>query len=161
VRSKQIPSQDTFLVRTPPGKKSVTVKRLAAFGDVQEAGEAGGVLVKLSHPLAGDPKATWEKLQQEAHEAQVDPVLFDESGAPHFPTGEITIRFGKRPSDTFLAKFAKQYGLKVRSRNEYVPAQVAFEVTSHSYLPELIESLTPAESVASAWANTKSQYRRS
>ena len=161
MRSKQIPSSDTFLVRVAAGQEESATKRLAALGTVKDAGEAGLMLVQLSGSEPADAKAVWAKLQKQVGNAEVDPVLLDETGEPHFPTGEVTVRFKEPPSDAFLSGFADKHGLKVRSRNEFVPAQVAFQVTRRSYLPELIESLKPAENVASVWANTKSRYRRS
>ena len=161
MRSKQIPSADTFLVRVAAEQKESATKRLAAFGKVEDAGDAGGMVLRLGGRESADPKSVWAKLQEQAGKAEVDPILFDETGEPHFPTGEVTVRFKESPSDAFLAGFAKRHGLKVRSRNAYVPAQVAFQVTKRSYLPELIESLAPVENVVSAWANTKSRYRRS
>jgi len=161
VRSKQIPSSDTFLVRMAAGLKEPTAKRLSALGRLEDTGEDGDMVMRLSGGDSGNAKSVWKALQKKAGKAEIDPVLFDETGKPHFPTGEVTIRFKERPTDAFLARFAKNHGLKVRSRNEYVPAQVAFQVAKRSYLPELIEALIPAENVVNAWANTKSRYRRS
>ncbi|MEX2303504.1 MAG: hypothetical protein WD733_21360 [Bryobacterales bacterium] len=160
MRSKQIPSSDTFLVRVSAGHEESAAKRLAALGTIQDAGDAG-VVVQLNGSGASDPKSVWAELQKQVDDAEVDPILLDETGVPHFPTGEVTVRFKHAPSDEFLSGFADKHGLKVRSRNEFVPAQVAFQVTTRGYLPDLVESLRPAENVASAWANTKSYYRRS
>ena len=92
--------------------------------------------------------------------AQVDPVLLDEYGEAHYPTGEVTVRFKQPPTHEFLDRFAGVHGLEVRSRNQYVPAQVAFTITAHRCLPELLEALAPDDNVAAVWANTKSRYRR-
>lgn len=161
MRSKQIPSTDTFLVRTDAGRRQSASTRLAALGTVERADDAGGVVIHLRGDPAGDPKAAWRKLQEEVDDLEVDPVLLDQTGRPHFPTGEVTVRFKEPPTDAYLASFAEKHGLKVRSRNEYMPVQVAFQVAGRRYLPEVLESLAPSDDVASAWANTRSSYRRS
>jgi hypothetical protein len=85
----------------------------------------------------------------------------DELGEPHLPTGEVTVRFGSPPSDETLDEFARQYGLELRQRNKYQPAQASFLVSTQEYLPDVVEALEPAENVVAVWANTKSKYRRS
>jgi hypothetical protein len=159
MRTKQIPSKDTFLVRTAGDRSEAASKRLASLGKIEPAESAGGVIVRLNS-TAADPKAAWENVKEKVGEIEVDPILLDESGEPHYPTGEVTVRFKEPPTEAFLSNFAEKYGLKVRSRNKYVPAQVAFTVAGQRYLPELVEQLKQADNAVSAWANTLSRYRR-
>jgi hypothetical protein len=154
-----MPSADTFLVRTPKGGSEASSKRLASLGKVEPAESAGGVIVHLNS-AAMDHKAAWQKLQDEVGEGEVDPVLLDESGEPHYPTGDVTVRFEKAPTPEFLASFTKKYGLEVRSQNKYVAEQLAFTPAGRRYLPELLDEIKQADNVASAWANTISPYRR-
>ena len=161
MRSKQIPSANTFLVRTDAGRRQSASTRLAELGQLENAEQAGGLVIHLKEGGAGDPKAAWRKLQDEADDLEVDPVLLDETGQQHFPTGEVTVRFKERQTDASLAKFAAKHGLQGGARNEYVPAQVVFRIAGRRYLPEVLESLVPSEDVASAWANTQSRYQRS
>jgi hypothetical protein len=129
------------------------------MGKVEPAESAGGVIVRLSS-AASDAKTAWQTLQEEVGEAEVDPVLLDESGEPHYPTGEVTVRFLKAPTSEFLSSFTRKYDLEVKSQNKYVPEQLAFTPANHKYLPDLVDQLQRAENVANAWANTMSHYRR-
>ncbi|MBL8229752.1 MAG: hypothetical protein JNL98_14785 [Bryobacterales bacterium] len=160
MRSKHIPSREMFLVRTGSSALADARKKLARMGRLEDAQQAGGIVIRLDHKGTADPRHIWQQIQSEAGEVPVDPVLLDEAGGVHYPTGEVVIRFKEPPSDAFLAGFAKKFGLTVRQRNAYVPSQIAFHVVQHGYLPDLVESVEAIEEVQSAWANTKSHYQR-
>ncbi|MCA1606921.1 MAG: hypothetical protein LC775_15955, partial [Acidobacteria bacterium] len=113
---------------------------------------------KFSRPQAG-----WQRLTKLiGSSGTVQPVLSDETGQPHYPTGELTVRFLKKPSNKDLKEFGSRYGLRLRDRNEFVPEQAAFQVTdpAASYLPDLVQQIAADKTIKSAWANTLSHYKR-
>jgi hypothetical protein len=159
MRSRQAPSADTLFVRTASPLSSEAFQRLARHGEVERVPGAGGIVVHL-HSAASDLKTVSRAIEKELGEGtEVDPILLDETGEAHYPTGEVTVRFRQGPESAELAEFARRHGLQFRSRNKYVPAQVVF-AAPRAYLPELLDSLNQAGNVAAAWANTISRYRR-
>jgi hypothetical protein len=90
------------------------------------------------------------------------PVLVDESGSERLPTGEVTVRFARDPSDNELAEFGRRHGLVLHARNEFVPRQAVFLPSERrgTYLPDLCDALASEQDVKEAWPNTLSRYRR-
>src|SRR3990172_6465341 len=64
------------------------------------------------------------------------PVLYDRDGSPHYPTGEVTVRFEAAPSDADLRRFCGAQGLQLLRRNEFVAQQVVCEpvAAAHEFL---------------------------
>jgi hypothetical protein len=160
MRSKQLPSPDTFFLRSDTVSSADAMEKLTALGSVEPLEGADGMLLRVADKQS-DPRASWHAVRERAGLDAVSPVLLDELGEPHLPTGEVTVRFGSPPSDETLDEFARQYGLELRQRNKYQPAQASFLVSTQEYLPDVVEALEPAENVVAVWANTKSKYRRS
>ena len=124
----------------------------------------GGLEVRSVKAARGDPREAWQRvLDDDEDAAWAAPVRVDEEGRDMLPTGELTARFAKAPSDDDLDEFARRNGLAVRSRNEFVPSQVVFvpEDPRGTYLPEACERLVAEPEVVSAWPNTRSRYERS
>lgn len=153
MRSRQTPSKDIFILRM----EETAALQLEPLGVIEPA--EGGFLIRLRSPL-GESKAAWERLQREAGDSRVDPVLFDETGKPHYPTGTITVRYNRTPSPKFLENFAARYGLAATTHDQGPRTQVTFRVASPRFLPELVEALESAKAVTSVWADTKTRYRR-
>lgn len=160
MRSKQLPSPDTFFLRSDTVSNADTMEKLSTLGSVEPLEGADGVLLRMASTET-DPRASWHALREQAGLEGVNPVLLDEQGEPHLPTGEVTVRFASPPGDDTLEEFARQHGLELRQRNKYQPAQASFLVSAQQYLPDVVEALEPAENVVAVWANTKSRYRRS
>jgi hypothetical protein len=119
-------------------------------------------VLRVAGPPAG-PKSVWQRILGQARAAEwAAPVLLDDRNQPHFPTGDVTVRFTHAPSQTDLERFAKAHGLHLRGRNAFVPDQACFTPARPrgTYLPELLQSLADTQGVAAAWANTLSRYRR-
>jgi hypothetical protein len=160
MRSKQLPSPDTFFLRSDSVSSADTMEKLSALGSVEPLEGADGVLLRVANQQT-DPRACWHAVRERAGLDAVNPVLLDEQGEPHLPTGEVTVRFASPPSDDTLDEFARRHGLELRQRNKYQPAQASFVFSAQEYLPDVVEALEPAENVVAVWANTKSKYRRS
>ena len=91
----------------------------------------------------------------------VQPVLIDEAGEPHYPTGEISVRFKAAPDDEGLRRFAADHGLRLLRRNQFVREQVVFKpLDSSSYLPDLVQAIEREGVAKAVWANTLSHYQR-
>jgi hypothetical protein len=141
---------------------SVEARRTFASRAAAEELTGGLFVVRAPHP-ARDAKSAWRALlAQEPDVEWAAPVLLDESGEPHYPTGDVAVRFDHAPSDDELQAFARRHGLGACRRNEFVAAQVSCTpVDSRGiYLPELVTALQRAPGVVAAWASTRSRYRR-
>ncbi|MCP3959415.1 MAG: hypothetical protein GY719_16315 [bacterium] len=159
------PSPRRFVVRPAKGEFPDLEQRVAALGSVRPLkGSTEAAVVEIEVEIqSADHKETWESVR-DALGAQHDvaPVLLDDEGGEHYPTGTIGVRFEKVPDEDELDRFAVEHGLKVRARNKYVAAQADFEIANResSYLPEVVEKLMSSEKVRTAWAATESLYRR-
>ena len=156
---RYVPANDRFVIHPPSAAEA-----RRAFGSRGIADELGaGVFVmRVPHPTR-DAKSAWRALL--AQEPEIEwavPVLLDASGEPHYPTGEVTVRFDRLLSDGELDAFARHHGLGARRRNEFVPNQVLYVPLDarSTYLPELVAALQRAPGVVAAWASTRSRYRR-
>jgi hypothetical protein len=161
-RAKQIPSAEAHVVKIAPARAKAARGALAALGRMDELPGSDLVVVRLAGAGA-DPKAAWHRILGGVPSvAWAAPLLRDEEGQEHFPTGDVTVRFEHAPSAAALEQFARAHGLRIRGRNEFIAEQVVFTPAQprRTYLPELVQSLGGADGVASAWANTLSRYRR-
>lgn len=131
--------------------------------DVAKAERLSDDAVVVPAPGGRATKEAWRQVVDKYGEAAwVQPVLTDEGGHERYPTGDLTVRFGKRLSDEEVRDFARDRSLRVERRNVYQPAQVVLvpERPREVYLPELCELLQREPVVARAWLNTKSRYTR-
>lgn len=161
MRARQIPSADCFVVKTSPGASPAGRRNLAGRVALEKIEGSDLLLLKLGevHP---EPKTAWQRVLDGMESAQwVAPVLLDEQSQPHFPTGDVSVRFDHTPSETELEKFAAAHGLELKGRNEFIPEQASFRPADlrHTYLPDLLRALGSEKGVAAAWANTLSRYR--
>jgi hypothetical protein len=157
---EQSASADCFVVKSSGG--AAVREALGKLGAVEEIDDSGLLLVRL-HAPEGEPEAAWRSIVERLDAVDwASPLFIDEAKGEHFPTGEISVRFGHPPTDAGLERFAATHGLAVRSRNEFVPEQATFVPLEprRTYLPHLVQTLAEAEDVARAWANTASRYQR-
>jgi hypothetical protein len=157
--SSQIPSSKEFVVSM--GSEPID----NSFGtdtDGSGATPSDRTMV-VPQPENTDPRDSWRRLiDQFPSAAWVSPVVVDASSEPHYPTGDVTVRFHARPSDADLETFAEHNGLELRARNEFVPEQASFRPRDArgTYLPDLVDGLERDDIVKTAWLNTKSAYKR-
>lgn len=160
--AKQIPNTDLFVVHVTSQNKDEISRRLKSIGSTEELGEDNTLLLRVNKKFS-KPQAGWQRLTKLiGSSGTVQPVLSDETGQPHYPTGELTVRFLKKPSNKDLKEFSSRYGLRLRDMNEFVPEQAAFQLTdpATTYLPDLVQQITADKTIKSAWANTLSHYKR-
>ncbi len=122
-------------------------------------------LVMLVELNGCDPEPEKALVEVRAHlkgVGRAEPATRDEYGSEVLPTGTIQIRFHEVPSDIDLTAFGKDAGLRVLKRNEFQPAQVAFEPADedHADLSEAIDNAKQRPEVRKAWAEVLSRYRR-
>lgn len=166
--AKQIPNADLFVVHLTPENKEEVSRRLESVGSIEDLGEDNTLLLRVKKARSqsqaqSQPQAQWQRLSKLiGSSGSVQPVLSDETGHPHYPTGELTVRFLRKPTQSDLKQFAAKYGLRLRDRNEFVPEQAAFEVTdpASTYLPDLVQQIEADKTIKQAWANTLSRYKR-
>jgi hypothetical protein len=138
-------------------------RKLKNLGEVEELKGSDNILLLHFRQKAPDAKAAWELIRKELGEGEiVHPVLLDERGHHQYPTGEISVRFQSTPSDAQLKRFATSHGLRLRSRNEFMPQQAIFEPLKpgEKYIPELVQEIAVAKNIQLAWANTLSRFER-
>jgi hypothetical protein len=159
--TKQTPNPELFLVYVDPKDKSEVSRRHAAAGSLEELDENNLLLhVKTK---AASPETQWRELTNLAGSlATVQPVLIDEKGQTLYPTGDLTVRFPKKPTAKQLKDFAAKYGLQLRDRNEFVPEQAAFKLKNPTttYLPDVLQQIDSDKDIQTAWPNTRSRYER-
>lgn len=159
---KPSPSSRLFVVHLDPRDQPVFSRRLAFLGRVQPLLGSDVLLLSLSGGTEA-AKAAWRRVQDVLGTAgTVQPVLLDEDGEPHYPTGELSVRFWQVPGAQELQRFANEHRLRLLRRNEFVPQQVVFELidSSATFLPELIEQIEKEEGAKAVWANTLSRYQK-
>jgi hypothetical protein len=113
--------------------------------------------------LTTDRDESWRQAQDIVGETgTVQPVLVDEEGEAHYPTGEISIRFGEPLGDDELRRFASRHKLRLLRRNEFVPQQAVFQPLDDpaGYLPEIVKKIERQGAAKAVWANTLSRYQR-
>lgn len=161
-------ASERLFVVTPAGNRSMPpIERLAArapeIASTESLPGAGDAcLVSLTAP-EDEPREAWRRLQDLiGEEARVDPVLVDEEGHHHFPTGTIQVRFLESPSDEDLESFARTHHLRLIARNKYEPAQSSFERTDpgEAFLPDRVREVAASPEVETAWEEARAHYRR-
>ena len=158
---RHAPSEDALVVR-PAGDVARVRTELAAFGEVEDVEASGPPLLRVDTAGGAARNARDRILDQVSAVAWAEPLLVDEQGGEHLPTGEVSVRFHEAPSDEDLATFGERHGLEVRRRNEFVPEQASFAPVDprEAYLPDLVDTVREDPEVSEAWANTLSRYRR-
>ena len=149
---RYIPSRREFVILE--GEHRGRLKAIAAV-------ETDGPIVRLS--VDGAPFDGWSQLRAALGKTSaVQPVLLDDAGGRHLPTGEVTVRFKHEPPAKDLEEFAARHDLTLVRRNEFEPGQVVFLPTDapNVFLPNLVEALERDAAVHRAWANTRSSYQR-
>lgn len=158
----QKPSEDLFVVHTKHDREKVQHK-LKELGAVEDLKGSDNILLLHFRQKTPDAKAAWELVRKRLGEKEiVHPVLLDESGYHQYPTGEISVRFQSTLSDAQLKRFAASHGLRLHSRNEFMPQQAIFEPLKpgKKYIPELVREIAGANNIQLAWANTLSRFER-
>jgi hypothetical protein len=159
---KQVPSENDFVIRLSSDKQEEARQGLASLGELEPLNAKDLFLLRVNQTTDA-PEVTWRKVTERVKSADlVQPVLIDERDYPHYPTGEISVRFKDALSDAQLAEFAAAHKLRVRKRNEFVAEQAVFSplAANEVYLPEAVKRLATDDRVSEAWANTLSQYER-
>ena len=113
--------------------------------------------------LVGDVRAARTEILERVDGVEwAELLLVDDSSLPLVPTGELSVRFHEPLSDDELAGFAKEHGLELRRRNEFVPEQAVFapQRWRGELLTERAEKLSHERAVSEAWLNTASEYHR-
>ena len=155
--TKQTPNPELFLIHIEAKDKAEVTERLAAAGSLEELDE-NNLLLRVTNK-ASSPETQWRELTDLVGSlGMVQPVLLDEKGQTLLPTGDVTVRFSKKPTAKQLKDFAAKYGLQLRDRNEFVPEQAAFK--TNTYLPDVLEQIDTDEDIQTAWPNTRSRYER-
>jgi hypothetical protein len=160
LQAVQKPSDSLFVIRMKPDREKAHSK-LMELGEVEALKGSDGLMLMRSRQETPDAKAAWELLRRELGDEEiVYPVLLDESGHHLYPTGEISVRFQSAPTDAQLKRFATSHGLRLQSRNEFMPQQAIFEQVDpgNRYIPDLVQEIADAKDVQFAWANTLSRY---
>jgi hypothetical protein len=158
-------SDSAFVIRAPGTTDIARLSQaLGAAGALEAiAGHPGLYLVTLSH-AAKDARHGWELVRQQlGGEVEVFPVYIGEDELPRFSVGTLQVRFPSPPSDTELAQWLPQ-GLRIKGRNEYVPAQIALEPADPAgqFLPDLVAEVEKSSSQpVRVWPETLQQFRRS
>jgi len=155
------PSSEEFVLRATPAEKA-TLARAKRLGPVERL-ESARDLCLLIVPQQATPEASWAAVSKAMGEnVAVFPVLYDRDGAPHYPNGEVTVRFDAAQSDSDIARFCATHRLRLVRRNAFVAQQFVCEalVAGAEFLPDLVARLAAQPGVHRAWANTLSNYRR-
>ena len=155
------PHGAAVVVALAPAGRAEASASLSELG-VIEANDAGQVTLRLHQPPR-DPRDAWrEVLARNPGAAWASPSFRDASGHELLPTGAVTVRFRKEPSDKALAAFARQESLELERRTPLVPEQASFRPRQprEVYLPELVARLAGRPDVAAAWPATKARYRK-
>ena len=155
-----VPAAGEFVVQPPASSKSA-LDRLRDLGTVERVDAARPLLV-LKIAGAKRAKDAWAAAAAKLGETRLFPVLYDSAGAPHYPTGEVTVRFETAPSDADLRRFGDSHKLRLVRRNDLAPQQAVFEPAGEAgeYLPDVVSKLAGQPGIHKAWANTLSRYRR-
>lgn len=153
------PSPNEFVVRRVRAPSRAGAD---AAGDWTLVDPASGTYV-LRTSARTDPRSAWEAAVRSLHvDDVVLPVLRDQDGVAHYPTGEVTVRFAVPPSDAMLEAFARAQRLRLKRRTAFESHQAVFEPadTPRDYLPDVVARVAKASGVQRAWANTASHYTR-
>ena len=154
--TKQTANPELFLIYIDPKDKAEVTQRLSPAGSLEELDE-NNLLLRVTK--ASSPESQWRELTNLVGSlATVQPVLIDEKGQTLFPTGDVTVRFPKKPTAKQLKDFAAKHGLELRDRNEFVREQATFK--TNTYLPDVLQQIDTDNDIKEAWPNTRSRYQR-
>ena len=161
---EQVPSGQKFVIRPRHDSiKEDLEERTKTLGSL-EMMQGPEPLWVLSVADSGlDPKEAWERVQEAlGADLVADPALIDPQGNALYPTGLITVRFAREPTEGELERFAGEHHLEIYNRNKFIPSQVTFAPVKPgtSFLPDVLEQVKRAPEVQSAWADTVSKYTR-
>ena len=162
MRSKQTPSPTALVVKPGAEPSAEVVDRLASLGTVRPIPGTERVVLEVAG-AAGSARELWRRVLDAVDRIRwAAPVVVDETGATHLPTGEVSVRFRRAPSAGELKRFASAHRVRVRKRNEFVREQVTVGPLDERecYLPELVEEISAEDGVLAAWADTMSEFRR-
>lgn len=162
---KQNPSEHLLVVSTEstePSHQAEAAVRLSSLGTLTPLKGNSRLLLLTIHQQSLDPETAWSRAAALLGDlGSVQPILLDELGNPHLPTGEVSVRFNEVPADERLRSFAAEHDLCLRDRNEFVPQQAVFRPAAASvYLPSLIKELSQAREAMAVWANTLTRFQR-
>jgi len=155
------PAADQFVLRLARPSEPLP-EAIAKLGHVEAIGPGQPLYLVRVEPH-GAIRQSWRTLVHGlGGDAFAYPVLLDRDGAPHYPTGEVTVRFARTPTPAELDAFAKGHRLRLLRANDFAPQQFVLEPLdrAHDFLPDLVARLCAAPGIRSAWANTLSRYRR-
>lgn len=155
------PAADQFVLRLARPSEPLP-DAIAKLGRVEAIGSGQPLYLVRVEPQ-GATRQSWQTLSHGlGGDAFAYPVLLDRDGAPHYPTGEVTVRFERAPTPAELDSFAKDHRLRLLCANEFAPQQFVLEPLDRAsdFLPDLVSRLTATPGIRSAWANTLSHYRR-
>jgi hypothetical protein len=161
LKAEQKPSRAVFVLHAHRDREAVR-RALGEMGAVEELQGSDLLLLRLNKEPAS-AKSGWDRIRKKLGKGEsVQPVLVDDRGLSQYPTGEISVRFRKPPSDAGLKRFARTHGLRLGRRNEFMPQQAIFELAEDggSYIPKVVKDVSGDESVELAWANTLARYER-
>jgi hypothetical protein len=159
---KQTPSDRDFVVLVNPEEREAVTRQLGSLGSIRPLEGTESLLLSVPESR-GPAQEVWREAMETAKvSGTIQPVLLDEDGEPHYPTGEITVRFRETFDDERLQRFAVENGLRLLRRNKYVPQQAVFQPVdaSRTYLPDLIRTIGQIGDAKTVWANTLSHYTR-
>jgi hypothetical protein len=159
--SSQLPSPSEFVVNVPEG--GIEDALAAGSGEVKPGPMLDDHTFLVELPSPEDPRTAWRRLVDQFGSATwVSPVVVDDGSVPHYPTGDVTVRFRTPPSNADLEAFAASNGLELNARNEFVAEQASFRPRDRrgTYLPDLVKQLERDDAVGTVWLNTKSVYKR-
>lgn len=158
------PSASRFVVHVAEAARASEVRsRVGAVGSVEGIEGHADLLVLRLNEQHEDPRAAWQSVREAlGGEVEIVPVLHGPDGEPCYPTGRVAVRFREVLSDSEIAQFAEQHGLRVRVRNRYVQVQVEFQLeqSQRIYLPDLLDQIERSPAVRAVWPETLSRYRR-
>jgi hypothetical protein len=158
---RQVPSGDLFVIHINPRAPREVFRRVAPLGEVEEL--ENSMLLLHAKRSSNDVRKVWESIRELIRaDEDVQPVLLDERGLPHFPTGEVSVRFLAPQSDEQLRRFAEDHSLVLRHRNEFVREQATFEPVdrNRTFLPEAVDRIAEDRSVKAVWPNTLSRFEK-
>ncbi len=154
------PSPDEFVIRSAASDSLIA--RARVLGSLEQLDAAEPLCVLRVEGKASSKDAWQAALRALGQDTPVFPVLYDRNRSPHYPTGEVTVRFEVAPTDADLRSFCAEQRLRLLRRNEFAAQQVVCEpvAAASEFLPDLVARLSTQPGVRSAWANTLSRYRR-
>ena len=153
---------ERFVVKEPDGDVAAVQESL---GDAVEVAPLGDDLVVVTprEDVGGDRSDWWERIRDAVKSAEwVAPVVVDKAGLTSYPTGAVTVRFEKAPTEDDVREIEATYDLRSARQNEYVPEQYVFVPAEprETFLPDLLARIDADPRVHAVWPVTMSRYAR-